>query len=249
MRRNYILAHRQSRALFLKIGLVLALSAVVLAFRWSISLDNNYQNEDTIEEDTFFEVIPRTRHQQKKPLPPPPPPTNQEVLPPKLNHAFAKALVPEKIEALDFDWEADAQSQMEATMEEIPPPPIPEEKDEAPPFFKIVEEMPVFGPCAGVSAKKDRKVCSDRAIMTYLSAHIKYPAIARENGIEGTVVIRFIIDKTGNVTQAEIIRDIGGGCGNEALRVVRQMPQWRPGIQRHQKVNVQMSLPVKFQLN
>ena len=73
--------------------------------------------------------------------------------------------------------------------------------------------------------------------------------MARENGLEGTVVIRFIVDETGNIIRPEVIKDIGGGCGQEALRVVKKMPLWEPGRQRDRKVKVYFNLPVKFKLN
>ena len=85
-------------------------------------------------------------------------------------------------------------------------------------------------------------------MLKYLYKHIKYPKIARENGIEGMVVIQFIVGKDGKISDAKIVREIGGGCGKAALDVVEEMPEWIPGKQRLRNVNVRFNLPVKFKL-
>ena len=72
--------------------------------------------------------------------------------------------------------------------------------------------------------------------------------MARENGIEGTVYIEFVIGKDGSVTGANVKRGIGGGCNEEALRVVNSMPKWKPGKQQGNPVKVKYTLPVKFKL-
>ncbi|MBK8045468.1 MAG: TonB family protein [Haliscomenobacter sp.] len=66
--------------------------------------------------------------------------------------------------------------------------------------------------------------------------------------MEGNVVVEFIIDKTGAVTKAKILKDVGAGCGEEALRVVGLMPKWMPGVQRGRQVSVALRLPVKFKI-
>lgn len=101
--------------------------------------------------------------------------------------------------------------------------------------FTIVEQMPEF---PGGAAE----------MMKFISRNIQYPAIAKENNIEGRVVIGFVIDKNGFIRDPEIKRDIGAKCGEEALRVVRNMPQWTPGYQKGEAVNVHFNLPVRFKL-
>ncbi|MEP7264184.1 MAG: TonB family protein [Bacteroidota bacterium] len=86
------------------------------------------------------------------------------------------------------------------------------------------------------------------ALIRYLSSHIKYPVEARMKDIKGTVYINFVIDKTGAVSSAEVQRGVGGGCDEEALKVIREMPSWSPGMQNHHPVNVRFVLPVKFSL-
>lgn len=130
----------------------------------------------------------------------------------------------------------------------LPPPPLPNDE-----IFMIVEYMPHFPGCEDIADKDERKKCSDGKIISFINNNIKYPAIARENGIEGTAVIRFVVEKDGSITfdsdEANVIlRDPGGGCGKEALKVVKKMPTWKPGKQRNQPVKVQFTLPIKFQL-
>ena len=72
--------------------------------------------------------------------------------------------------------------------------------------------------------------------------------MASTNGIEGTVVLDFIVEKTGKISNVEILKEIGGGCGNEVVRVINGMPDWIPGKQRGREVRVRFKLPVKFTL-
>ena len=85
-------------------------------------------------------------------------------------------------------------------------------------------------------------------LLKYLGKNINYPPIAQENGIEGTAVVRFVVNETGGISDIQIIRDIGGGCGKESVRVVKNMPNWKPGRQRGQAVKVYFTLPVRFKL-
>ncbi len=107
--------------------------------------------------------------------------------------------------------------------------------DEEGKIFTVVEEMPGF---PGGEAK----------LFEYLQKNIKYPPVARENGIQGRVYVTFVVDKEGKIRDAKILRGIGGGCDEEALRVVRTMPQWKAGRQNGRSVQVQYNLPVNFTL-
>jgi periplasmic protein TonB len=120
-----------------------------------------------------------------------------------------------------------------------PPPPPPEPKKEEPKVetvFTIVEQMPQYA-------------AGEKAMFKYLSENIKYPAVARENGIEGTVYLGFIVDPEGNITNVTIKRGVSGGCSEEAVRVVSGMPKWTPGKQQGRAVKVNFTLPVKFKLD
>lgn len=85
-------------------------------------------------------------------------------------------------------------------------------------------------------------------LMSYLGGNIKYPEAAREKGIEGVVMVSFVVKKEGEISDVAIIRGIGAGCDQEAMRVVKSMPKWTPGEKDGAKVNTQMQLPIKFKL-
>jgi len=88
----------------------------------------------------------------------------------------------------------------------------------------------------------------EAALTQFLAINLKYPAIASENGIEGQVVVSFIVEKDGSLSNAKILRDIGGGCGQAALRLISQMPKWTTGSHQGKPVRVRYTLPVKFKL-
>lgn len=115
-----------------------------------------------------------------------------------------------------------------------PPPPPPPTRLNNPvdqEVFIVVENMPeLVGGQAGLQSK------------------VEYPDVAKRNGIEGRVTVQFIVDKNGDVKNPKVIRGIGGGCDEEALRVVSQA-KFKPGIQRGQNVEVEMSLPILFKLS
>jgi protein TonB len=99
--------------------------------------------------------------------------------------------------------------------------------------FLVVEEMPVF-------------TGGEKALELFIYNNIKYPEVALKRGIEGNVYISFIVDTLGAVTKVKLFRGIGGGCDEEALRVVKMLPDFRPGKQNGRKVNVQFNISVKF---
>ena len=228
---------------FFNIGLLVALSMVLFAFGWTqyekeVFIPNYYDETDEIEVNS-----PRTK-ERPKPPPPPPPPLKIEIAP--------NEEVTDTIEFIDpIIKENFTRPAPVAKKPTVAPPPIPRpvvEEEEAP-YIKIAEVMPSFKGCEEVENKEERKDCAEQKMLKFIYKHIKYPAIARENGIEGMVVIQFIVNKDGTLSDYKIVRDIGGGCGEEALRVVQKMPIWNPGKQRGRPVRVQFNLPVKYQLS
>ncbi len=108
--------------------------------------------------------------------------------------------------------------------------------DDAPEqIFTVVEQPPSFPG-------------GDKALMEFLKKNTQYPPIARENDIEGTVYIEFVIDKQGNVTNAKVARGVDKYLDKEALRVVNSMPKWKPGKQNGHEVQVRYTVPIKFVL-
>jgi len=112
--------------------------------------------------------------------------------------------------------------------------------------------MPRFPGCEDLPTQKERKACADKKMLEFIYKNIKYPAIARENGVEGVAVVQFVVEKDGSITDINVVRDPGAQTGAEAERVVRLMEKqnikWIPGKQRGRAVRVQFNLPVKFRL-
>ena len=143
----------------------------------------------------------------------------------------------------DAEVEENVEINVEATQETvieeyIPYTPVIEEEEDVvdeKQIFVVVESMPTY---PGGQAE----------LMRYLHSQIKYPALAKESGISGRVFVSFVIERDGSVTDITILRGIGGGCDEEAIRVVKSMPKWNPGTQRGQPVRVRFNLPIKFTL-
>ena len=84
------------------------------------------------------------------------------------------------------------------------------------------------------------------ALLKYLAENLQYPDLARQKNIEGTVYVSFVVEKNGAVSNVKILRGIGGGCDEEAMRVVRKMSDWTPGYQDGKAVRVSFNLPIRF---
>jgi TonB family protein len=103
-------------------------------------------------------------------------------------------------------------------------------------IFMVVDEMPQYPG-------------GEMAMYQYLAENIRYPREAKKNGVSGRVLVTFVIERDGSVTEVRVLRGIGGGCDEEAVRVVKAMPRWTPGIQKGKPVRVQYNIPIKFTLS
>lgn len=111
------------------------------------------------------------------------------------------------------------------------------------------DEMPYFAGCKDEGlAVAEKRSCSNKRLVHFIANQLVYPSKAKEQGIEGTVYVAFVVDEQGNITAPNVIRDIGGGCGAAALNVLRNMPAWEPGLHQGQKVKVKLNLPIHFSL-
>ena len=108
-------------------------------------------------------------------------------------------------------------------------------EEDSRPVYTFVKEMPSFPG-------------GDSERLKFLSKNIRYPQEAAENGIQGTVYVSFVVKSNGSLANIKIIQGIGGGCDEEALRVVKKMPVWRPGYQNGKKVEVLYTMAIKFRL-
>jgi len=107
--------------------------------------------------------------------------------------------------------------------------------------------MPYFPGCNDFEGNPDgKRKCSNYNLVGFISTTLKYPEEAKKETLEGTVIVSFIINKDGYIQDAFILKDIGGGCGEEALAVVEKMPRWEAGMHKGKKVNVKLNLPIKF---
>ncbi|MCB9080448.1 MAG: energy transducer TonB [Lewinellaceae bacterium] len=237
------------RGTFFNLGLALALGLSMLALGWTQYEPKVPFSENFILLEDVLEIDPPRTTDPPRPLPPPPPPVIEEV-------PDEQVLAEEEPEFIDRSVDTDEAVetppvQVKKVLPPPPPPPQPLPTDGDDIFF-VVEDMPLFPGCENEKTKEEKRQCSDRKVLEYVFKHLKCPVIARENGIEGTAVVQFVIDTDGTVTDVSILKDIGGGCGEEAARVINGMNEdnikWTPGRQRGRPVKVQFRLPVRFKL-
>lgn len=116
-----------------------------------------------------------------------------------------------------------------------------------------VEQMPIFPGCEDRGTEKEKSECSRAKLLEYVNTKLQYPTIARENGIEGQVLLEFIIERDGTIGDVTLTRDIGGGCGDAVIEVINTMKysgiKWIPGKKDGNVVRVLYTLPVKFSLD
>lgn len=158
-----------------------------------------------------------------------PPPTQHEPPPPPPPVVIIDVVPDEEIIEEEPEIE-EVDVEEEDIIEEVEEEIVVEEE-----IFVVVEEMPEF---PGGAIK----------MMNYLKNNIAYPPMALDNNVEGTVIVTFVVNKQGEIVNAIIARGIGAGCDEEALRVIKKMPSWKPGKQRGKSVSVKYSVPVKFKL-
>ena len=115
-----------------------------------------------------------------------------------------------------------------------PPPPAPK-PEVATKVFDVVEEMPSFPGGQG-------------ALMQYLASNIKYPVVAQENGVQGRVIVSFVVERDGSISDVKVARSVDPSLDREAQRVVKSMPRWKPGKQNGSAVRVKYTVPVVFRL-
>lgn len=203
---------------FLLIGLLTAFALTLVAFEWT-TFEKRGEGLGQLNLDLLEEeVIPPSA---TPPPPPPPPPAPSTVL----------EIVDDEEEVVEeevVDTEVKENTVVEAPVRR-------EEEAEEEQIFTIVEEQPAFP--GGVEE-----------MYKYLGKAVKYPEMAKDAGISGTVYVTFEVDKEGNIKDVKVLRGIGGGCDEEAIRVVKAMPKWKPGKQRGKAVRVQFNLPIKFTL-
>jgi len=99
--------------------------------------------------------------------------------------------------------------------------------------FTVVEQQPEF-------------IGGMRALGYYLTKNMRYPSAAQRAGVSGLVLVKFLVEKNGEITHVQVLKELGFGTGEEAMRLVQKMPRWRPGMQSGQAVRVWYNLPINF---
>jgi len=114
---------------------------------------------------------------------------------------------------------------------------------------KVVEVMPRFIGCENIQgSNQEKKACADKRMLNYIYRNIKYPKIARDEYVEGLVIIQFVITEKGHIEDIRPIRALCASIRDECVGLVRKMPKWIPGLQNGKPVKVQFNLPIRFNL-
>ena len=210
---------------WLLIGFVLILAVMFVAFEWT-ERDKQVTTDSGVEMPIFEEeMIPITEQEEPKQAPPPPvAPKVEEVLQIAENDADVQETTiqssEENNQAVEIKYVA---------------PVVEEEEPEEAEIFMVVEEMPEF---PGGMAE----------CLKFLGKNIKYPTIAQENGVQGRVIVQFVVNQDGSIVDPVVVRSVDPYLDKEALRVIKTMPKWKPGKQRGKAVRVKYTVPVTFKL-
>lgn len=234
---------------YFKIGLVISLSLSILIINYETSIKINpgrpfYEDIAHIFETQIF------THSESAPVP---------------TKTFQKPVLIETAKIVTTDIAEERQ--MEVVKENIPigsdenPNVLPVEtgltivtsiKNEIPAdankIYTAVENMPYLSNCEYEQIESERRLCTQERLLSYIRQYLKYPVVAREAGIEGVVVVSFVINIQGEAQDFTIEREIGGGCGQEAVKVLSKVGTWNPGMQNGRRVNVKYHMPIKFSL-
>ena len=212
------------KSTWLLIGYVFILALMFVAFEWT-ERDKQVTTDTGMAAVVFEEeMVPITEQEEQQQAPPPEVPKAEEIIEIVENDAKVEETV---IQASD---------DTEKAVEVKYTPVVVEEEEPEQQIFQIVEEMPEFPGGMGECLK-------------FLMKNAKYPTISQENGVQGKVSVKFVIEKDGSITDAKVVRTDNPVFNEEALRVVNSMPKWKPGKQRGKEVRVSYTVPVIFSLD
>jgi len=235
---SYVLRKKYRK--YVSIAMLVGLFTILVAVAYP--LISAYVNKSRLTKGKDITVgaeIKEFRNEEAPPPPPPPPPP--EALVEKVKFTAPVVVEDTTIETgLATQDDLSSKSNTEVPTEEVEV----EIKDEGP---KVIE-TPVQAEIFTVVEEQPGYPGGDDSRIKFLQDNIHYPDEARELGIQGKVFVTFVIEVDGSITDVRVLRGIGGGCDEEAIRVVKAMPRWVPGKQRGVPVRVQFNLPIKFTL-
>lgn len=209
-------------------GMIVGLAVLFVGFEWGTKDVQVVSADEGVADIIAEEEIEITRPENTPPPPPPPPaPAVAEVL----------TVVEDDVELEQQDIVSSEDDATAAQTETFVAPVVEEEEEEesAQQIFTVVEKQPEF---PGGTAE----------LFKYLSKAIRYPVIAQENGIQGRVVCSFVVNRDGSIVDIQVMRGVDPSLDKEAIRVISEMPKWKPGEQRGKPVRVRFILPVQFRL-
>lgn len=212
------------KAIFIQLGLVVAMSLTLIAFEWTSLPDEKSEISLNSVITDIDEIISIPREE----------PPIEEPKPPVPDVATAIELVDDDVPVPDVDFSTEVDKRTAIDFRNYDNDEVIEEEDK---HFVVVEDMPLFN--GGEPAIEFRK---------YIIKNLKYPAIAQENGVGGKVLVQFIVNKQGNIEDAKVLLPVDPALDQEALRVVNSSPKWTPGKQRGKAVKVIYTFPINFVL-
>ena len=211
----------------LLIGFTMALAVMFVTLEWTQrEVVDNSELYTVVDVTLNEELVPVTLPEKKTVPPPPAAVTKAEII----EIIDDDADIIEDMPASPDDNSNDWVDLTQIDIIEVEPEPV----DDVP--YTVVEDQPEF---PGGAA----------ALYEYLSKNIKYPAICRENNIQGRVVVVFIVNRDGSIVEPEVVKSVNPMLDKEALRVISNMPKWKPGLQFGKPVRVKFTVPVNFRLN
>lgn len=231
---------------FFVVGLVVVLGFCLVMFEYKTFETKITEIMQEIQEEEVEEKVMITQSQSAPPPPPPPPPPPAAI---DVIDIVNNDVVVEDVPITDVNTsENDNVTTANGTGNGIgdggDTGPVEDNT-----VFEVVEDQARYPGCENEKDNDAAFACFNEKIAKFLSKNVKYPSQARENNVQGTVYVEFIIEKDGSVTNPKALRDPGFGLGDEAVRVVKLLPTFIPAKQRGRPVRVLFRLPVKFTLN
>lgn len=218
------------RSLFIQIGFVVAIGLSLFAFEYDFGEKQEAQSFEAKSVTAEEEIVPQTQQEQQQQQQPEVAP--QQIISDVLKIVRNDVKVSDELDLSMEDTKDAAPITIATTVAKQEEEVVEEE------IFFVAEDMPLFnGKEASLGFRE------------YVGKNLKYPDVAAENGIQGTVYVQFVVEPSGAVSNVKVLRGVDPALDKEAIRIVQSSPKWTPGKQRGKSVRVSFTFPIKFQLN